>query len=102
MIAIALATLLQAHRLGPVGSGYLAPPVVSAIYFAPALQAAPHGGLALVCGIIAFAGVIEMLFGWALPWMRRVFPPVVSGFIVIAVGMELGLIGVRGFLGVAD
>src|ERR1700757_2593203 len=25
MIAIALATLLQAHRLGPVGSGYLAP-----------------------------------------------------------------------------
>jgi NCS2 family nucleobase:cation symporter-2 len=30
MIAIALATLLQAHRLGPVGSGYLAPPVVSA------------------------------------------------------------------------
>jgi NCS2 family nucleobase:cation symporter-2 len=25
-----------------------------------------------------------------------------SGFIVIAVGVELGLIGVRGFLGVAD
>jgi NCS2 family nucleobase:cation symporter-2 len=34
--------------------------------------------------------------------MRRVFPPVVSGFIVIAVGAELGLIGVRGFLGVSD
>ena len=36
MIAIALATLVQAHRLGPAGSGYLAPPVVSAISFAPA------------------------------------------------------------------
>ncbi len=102
MIAIALATLLQAHRLGPVGSGYLAPPVVSAIYFASALQAAHHGGLGLVCGMIAFAGLVEAIFAWALPRMRRVFPPVVSGFIVIAVGVELGLIGVRGFLGVSD
>jgi xanthine permease XanP len=87
MIAIALATLLQAHRLGPVGSGYLAPPVVSAIYFAPALEAAHRGGLALVCGMIVFAGVFEAIFAWALPRMRRVFPPVVSGFIVIAVGV---------------
>ena len=102
MIAIALATLLQAHRLGPVGSGYLAPPVVSAIYFASALNAAHRAGLPLVCGMVAFAGVIEMIFAWALPRMRRVFPPVVSGFIVIAVGVELGLIGVRGFLGVYD
>jgi xanthine permease XanP len=52
--------------------------------------------------MIAFAGVIEMIFAWALPRMRRVFPPVVSGFIVIAVGVELGLIGVRGFLGISD
>jgi xanthine permease XanP len=102
MIAIALSTLLQAHRLGPVGSGYLAPPVVSAIYFASALEAAHRGGLGLVCGMVAFAGVIEAIFAWALPRMRRVFPPVVSGFIVIAVGVELGLIGVRGFLGISD
>ncbi|MBV8672404.1 MAG: hypothetical protein JOZ33_03130, partial [Acidobacteriaceae bacterium] len=102
MIAIAFATLLQAHRLGPVGSGYLAPPVVSAIYFASALHAAQRGGLGLVCGMVAFAGVVEALFAWGLPRMRRVFPPVVSGFIVIAVGVELGLIGLRGFLGVSD
>jgi xanthine permease XanP len=73
MIAIALATLLQAHRLGPVGSGYLAPPVVSAIYFASALEAAHRGGLGLVCGMVAFAGVIEAIFAWALPRMRRLF-----------------------------
>jgi xanthine permease XanP len=102
MIAIAVATLLQGHRLGPVGSGYLSPPVVSAIYFAPALEAAQRGGLPLVCGMIAFAGVFEGLFAWVLPRMRKVFPPVVSGFIVIAVGAELGLIGVRGYLGIDD
>ena len=62
------------------------------------LLGAQHGGLGLVCGMIAFAGGVEAIFAWALPRMRRVFPPVVSGFIVIAVGVELGLIGVRGFL----
>jgi NCS2 family nucleobase:cation symporter-2 len=102
MIAIALATLLQERRLGPIGSGYLAPPVVSAIYFAPALEAAHRGGLPLVCGMVAFAGVFEGIFAWVLPRMRKVFPPVVSGFIVIAVGAELGLIGVSGFLGISD
>ena len=102
MIAIALATLLQQHRPGPVGAGYLAPPVVSAIYFAPALEAAHRGGLPLVCGMVAFASVFEGIFAWVLPRMRKVFPPVVSGFIVIAVGAELGLIGVRGFLGISD
>ena len=102
MIAIAVGTLLQAHRLGPVGSGYVAPPVVSVIYFASALEAARHGGLGLVCGMVAFAGLIEAIFAGALPRMRRVFPSVVSGFIVIAVGVEAGLIGVRGFLGISD
>jgi xanthine permease XanP len=37
MIAVALMTILQSLRLGPVGSGYLCPPVVSAIY----LRASP-------------------------------------------------------------
>jgi hypothetical protein len=34
MLAIALMTVLQAQRFGWIGSGFLAPPVVSAIYFA--------------------------------------------------------------------
>ncbi len=102
MLAVAIATLLQAYRVGPVGSGYLIPPVVSAIYFAPALHAARGVGLPVVFAMTAFAGAFEMLFAWILPRMRHVFPPVVSGFIVMAVGAELGLIGVQGFLGVTD
>jgi NCS2 family nucleobase:cation symporter-2 len=34
MLVIALMTVLQAQRFGWIGSGFLAPPVVSAIYFA--------------------------------------------------------------------
>ena len=40
MIGLAIATVLQALRRGPVGSGYLAAPVFSAMYLGPALLAA--------------------------------------------------------------
>jgi xanthine permease XanP len=102
MIGIAVATLLQVWPLGPIGSGYLIPPVVSAIYFAPAIDAARHGGLGAVCAMTIVAGLFEAGFASVLPRLRKIFPPVVSGFIVMAVGAELGLIGVQGFLGVKD
>lgn len=98
MIAIGIMTMLQSVRLGPMGSGFLAPPVVSAIYLPPSLDAAHAGGLALVCGMIVAAGLIEAAFSWVLLRFRKVFPPVISGFIVLAVGHELGLIGVKSFL----
>jgi xanthine/uracil permease len=43
MLGIALMTVLQAQRLGWIGSGFLAPPVVSAIYFAPPIHAIRGG-----------------------------------------------------------
>ena len=102
MLAIAIMTTLQVQRLGWVGSGFVAPPVVSAIYFAPAVYAAERGGLAAVCGMIALAGLFEALFAWILPRARKIFSPVVSGLIVMAVAAELGLIGIHAFLGLGS
>ena len=51
MIALAIATVLQSMRKGPVGSGYLAPPVFSAIYIGAAVLAADTGGLPAVFGM---------------------------------------------------
>ncbi|MBV8774463.1 MAG: hypothetical protein JO166_19320, partial [Deltaproteobacteria bacterium] len=91
MLGIAVMTVLQVQRLGIVGSGFVAPPVVSAIYFAPAIYAAERGGFAAVCGMIAAAGAFEAIFAWILPHARKIFSPVVSGLIVMAVAAELGL-----------
>ena len=43
-IGLAIGTALQALPHGPVGSGYLAPPVFSAVYLAPSILAAEIGG----------------------------------------------------------
>jgi len=92
MIAVALMTILQSLRLGPVGSGYLCPPVVSAIYLPSSIAVASSFGIAAVCGMTIFAGFCETAVASLINWTRKLFPPVVSGVVIIAVGLELGKI----------
>lgn len=92
MLGIAIYTLLQATRLGPVGSGYLCPPVVSAIYLPGCLIAAAHGGMPLVAGMILVSGLAECGLARIVGKLRKIFPAVVSGVILMAVGLELARI----------
>jgi NCS2 family nucleobase:cation symporter-2 len=100
MVALAVSTLLQAIRRGPVGSGYLAPPVFSAIYIGPSVFAAGVGGLPAVFAMTVFAGLVEIGLGPLLRRLRVLFPPALSGFIVAIVGIQLGVMGIGDLLGV--
>jgi xanthine permease XanP len=100
MIALAASTVLQSIWKGPVGSGYLAPPVFSAIYIGPAVLAAGTGGLPAVFGMTIFAGLVEIGLAPLLRRLRALFPPAISGFIVTIVGLQLGVIGIGDLLGV--
>ncbi|HEY5778619.1 MAG TPA: solute carrier family 23 protein [Terrimicrobiaceae bacterium] len=93
MIAVAFLTVLQSLRLGRVGSGYLCPPVVSAIYLPSSMTAASTFGFPVACGMVIFAGACEALMAQLLNKVRKLFPAVVSGVVIIAVGIELGKIG---------
>ena len=93
MIAVAFMTVLQSLRLGPVGSGYLCPPVVSAIYLPSSLAAASSFGFSAVCGMVIFAGACEIAVASLINRTRKLFPAVVSGVVIMAVGLELGKIG---------
>ncbi|MFH0344773.1 MAG: uracil-xanthine permease family protein [Chromatiales bacterium] len=93
MLGVVLHTILQSLRWGPLGSGFLCPPVVSAIYLPACMAAAAAGGLPLVVGMILFAGAAEMGLSRIVTRLRKVFPAVVSGIILMAVGIELAKIG---------
>lgn len=58
-IAVAIGAFVQAYRGSLFGSGYLAPPLFSAIYVGPAIMAAEAGGLPAVAGLTIFAGLTE-------------------------------------------
>jgi xanthine permease XanP len=95
MLGIAIYTLLQAVRRGPIGSGYLCPPVVSAIYLSACLVAAAKGGMPLVAGMILVSGLAECGLAGIVGKLRKIFPAVVSGIILMAVGLDLARIGMR-------
>src|SRR5215471_16943213 len=86
MIAVALLTVLQSLRLGWIGSGYLCPPVVSAIYLPASLASASTFGFPVMCGMVIFAGACEALVAAFAYRLRKFFPAVVSGVVIIAVG----------------
>jgi xanthine permease XanP len=93
MIAVGFLTVPQSVCIGRVGSGYLCPPVVSAIYLTSSITAASHFGFPVVCGMVIFAGACEALVGGLVNRLRKLFPAVVSVVVIIAVGIELGKIG---------
>lgn len=91
---------MQALPHGPIGSGFLAPPVFSATYLGPSVMAAELGGLPLVLGMTLFAGAVEVLIGLAINRLRLVVTPVLSGLTVFVVGLQLGVVGIGEFLDV--
>ena len=100
-LALAVGAIVQAWRGRFVGSGYLALPGYSAIYFAPAVLAVEAGGLPLVAGMTIFAAIVEAVLSRLLIRLRFVFQPSIAGFTVFVVGVQLGLVGIAHVLDVA-
>jgi len=102
VMALGVATILQALPRGPIGSGYLCPANYSAIYVAPALAATKLGGLPLLFGMIVFAGAIEAALSPLLRRIRPLFPPELSGLVIFFVGTTVGSLGFRYLLGIGS
>ena len=99
-VALAIGTTLQALPRGPIGSGFLAPPVYSATYLAPSVLAAQIGGMPLVFGMTIVAGLMELAIALLLTHLRVVITPVLSGLTVFVVGLQLGVVGIGQMLDV--
>ena len=90
LILTALATLLQLfpifHR---IGSGL---PVIMGISFAyiPTLQAiGGEFGLPTILGAEIVGGIVAIVFGVLVKWIRPLFPPLVTGTVIFTIGLSL-------------
>jgi NCS2 family nucleobase:cation symporter-2 len=95
MLALGLAALLQALPRGPVGSGYLAPAVLTANYLEPSIFAIKLGGLPMVFGMTLFAGCCEAALAPFVPRLKRLLPTEIQGLVVFLIGVVVGSIGFR-------
>jgi xanthine permease XanP len=93
MMALGVATLFQAWP--KIGSGFLSPATLTAIFLGPSLAAAKLGGLPLVFGMTVFAGVIEAVLSPFLRRIRPLFPPEIGGLVIFFVGVTAAIVGFR-------
>jgi len=104
MLVAGLVTLVQLYAIGPIGgqvpiimgtsSGFLG--VMKGV-------AATMGGGVLAYGAILGAsivgGLFETVLGFFIKPLRKLFPPVVTGTVVLAIGLSLISVGVNSFAG---
>lgn len=94
MLVMGIATVLQAARMKKIGSGYLCPAHFTGAYISPSLIAVQAGGLPLVFGMTAFAGLIEAGLSRILNRLRPYFPPEIAGLVVMLVGVTNAAVSV--------
>jgi xanthine permease len=95
LLVAGLTTLLQTIGIGPVGARL---PVVQGTSFGflvIAIPLASEYGLSAVFGGAIFAGVVQVALGFSLRWLKSLFPPLVSGIVVLVIGVGLLPAGVN-------
>jgi xanthine permease XanP len=100
MIAAGLGTMLQSIRRGPVGSGYLCPNICGPSFLSVSIQAAWIGGLPLMHGMTMIAGVFEVLFSRIFHKLKSLFPPEITGLVVLMVAVTIIPLGSSKFVGI--
>lgn len=93
-----IATFIQTRRIGPVGSGLLSiqgtsfafiGPVIGAGTAAVAGGATPAQALGVIFGMCLIGSFIEMIFSQFIEVISRVITPLVTGTVVMLIGLTL-------------
>lgn len=100
-----IATFIQSHRVGPIGTGLLCIQGTSFSFISPIISAGMLGmvngkmdvelGLSYVFGGCLVASVVEMIVSRILPYTRKVITPLVAGIVVTLIGLCLIKAGIN-------
>ena len=92
-------TFIQVRRFGRVGSGLLSVQGTSFNFVTVAIEAGKAGGLPLILGMALAASPLQMAMSRSVYLLRRLFPPVVTGSVVMMIGLSLIQIGMTDLAG---
>ena len=97
ILVAGLNTLVQVYTLGPMGAKL--PVVVGTNFsFAPvAISVASKFGYEGVLGAALIGGIFEAFLGFHMKRIRKFFPPIVTGTVILAIGLYLLPVGINSF-----
>lgn len=100
-----IATFIQSHRVGPVGTGLLCIQGTSFSFISPIISAGMLGmvngkmdvalGLSYIFGGCLVASTVEMIVSRLLPYARKIITPLVAGIVVTLIGLCLIKAGIN-------
>lgn len=108
LFASGICTFIQCKKIGPVGSGLLSLQGTSFAFLGPilgvgatALQGGqtPEQALALIFGVCFFGAFVEIILSRFLHLMSKIITPVVSGTVVMIIGLSLIKTGIVSMAG---
>jgi xanthine permease XanP len=100
MVACGIGTILQAFRWGVLGSGFLCPNLCGPNFFTVSMEAAWLGGLPLMRGMTIAAGLVEAVFARVVHRLRSLFPPEITGLVVLMVAVGIIPLGASKCFGI--
>jgi len=89
-----IATFIQCRKVGPFGCGLLCIQGTSFSFIGPIISAGFAGGLPLIFGVTIAAAPIEMIISRMFKYMRKIITPLVSGIVVMLIGLSLIKVGI--------
>jgi xanthine permease XanP len=93
LFASGLGTFVQVCGLGWFGSRLLAVQGTSFAFLTPLIQAGREGGIALMVGMSMVCAPTELILAQFLVRLQRIFTPLVSGTVVLLIGLTLIPVG---------
>ncbi|WP_121743314.1 uracil-xanthine permease family protein [Natronorubrum halophilum] len=89
LLVAGIATIVQVYSIGPVGARLPIVMGTSAIFVAPLINIGGTYGVAAIFGAVIVAAPVEIVIGYFYEDLRRLFPPLVTGIVVMLVGLTL-------------
>lgn len=111
LVISGIATFIQSKKVGPFGAGLLIVQGTSFNFIAPIMtigslmiaQGTPYQQvMAAIFGVVIAGAFIEMGVSRILPWIKKLITPLVTGIVVLLIGLTLikeGLISMGGGYG---
>jgi NCS2 family nucleobase:cation symporter-2 len=99
MLVAGIATLIQVIRFGPVGAKL---PIVMGTSFgflSASIAIGNQFGIGAIFGAALVGGFFEMILGFFLKYIRKYFPPIVTGTVLLTIGLSLLPTGINYFAG---
>lgn len=99
MFVAGIATLVQLYPIWKIGSGLPVVMGTSSGFLGTAKSSAALFGYGSVLGASIIGAIVEIIIGFFIKPIRKIFPPVVTGIVVLTIGISLIPIGINYFAG---